>query len=44
MPTSTEKTIFDHISKNEKMVNHPYLDIKGDITVGPGLEAETKPE
>ena len=33
----TMDRIVDHITKNEKIPPNPYLDIKGNITVGAGL-------
>lgn len=44
MNNTTLNTIRQHIIKNEKPVKYSYLDIKGNLTIGPGFKIETEEE
>jgi GH24 family phage-related lysozyme (muramidase) len=40
---TTHKTIADHIIESEGgLKGHPYLDIKGHVTIGPGFKIENE--
>ncbi len=44
MKDTTLKTIRQHILDNEDSVEYPYLDIKGNLTIGAGFKIETEEE
>ena len=37
---AARSAIREHIIESEKRVDHPYLDIKGNVTIGVGFKAE----